>query len=571
VGDLEQRRLADKPEWRDARPTVDRLHVTQDQNATACATLPGVKLRDIAAIIPTREPRAGKKSSRLAAWRARIGDRMARSSRVFFFGLVIACGVEVLVDWNQTLTEINFLRNAIQQKGEAYVGILSKSSDDELAAREVAGLDRLSHGIFDDQDAIYVRYTDRMGAVVWDKLKTGFAETFQLRGFNVAFAEHYARLMQRDTRGILQDPEGFKARVAGSRYADFAQSWTDTTAKALALVVPPKPTATARGQIVYEDRLRGDNREKDDAISYAIGTVLGDDGKNIGTVIVAFDMTRTNNEIRFKYMKFTALVVFFVALILLQNTMSRKNKLRLLDMEARYASARKALRDTMPQDHLRCGTLFANGVVDQTKGSVGGMAWSAAAEGDCLLVLVVDPDGNGIDAAAVGLQVIRTFLDRRKTAIEPTLEHELRALGQAAAGIPLTRPIGTLLLRVNARTGAYHALSGSFALVRVLGGAAPEEVEFEPSQVDSSEAIVGPLLRASGTLEPGRSMVWICSSAAKRDAKAFGNGVADYIGRKRGDGKDTTVEDAVEWVRRREPAMAEHDIAIVAVTRPVKA
>ncbi len=57
-----------------------------------------------------------------------------------------------MLDWNATLVEINVLRNTIRLKGENYVGILGKASDDELGARDRAGLERLSHGIFDDED-----------------------------------------------------------------------------------------------------------------------------------------------------------------------------------------------------------------------------------------------------------------------------------------------------------------------------------------------------------------------------------------------------------------------------------
>src|SRR5579872_6400236 len=135
-------------------------------------------------------------------WRARLSHRMARSSRVFLLGLMLACGIEVLVDWNQTLFEINVLRNAVRQKGESYVGILAKASDDELAAKDTLGLDRLSHGIFDDEDAVYVRFTDLAGAVVWDKLKPDFDATFRQHG-SEPFRQHYAHLMAHDTAGIL--------------------------------------------------------------------------------------------------------------------------------------------------------------------------------------------------------------------------------------------------------------------------------------------------------------------------------------------------------------------------------
>ena len=55
-----------------------------------------------------------RRRSRFAEWRNRLADRLAQSSHVFLLGLVIACGVEVLVDWNQTLFEVNVLRDQVR-------------------------------------------------------------------------------------------------------------------------------------------------------------------------------------------------------------------------------------------------------------------------------------------------------------------------------------------------------------------------------------------------------------------------------------------------------------------------
>jgi hypothetical protein len=492
---------------------------------------------------------------------------MARSSRLFLIGLLVACGVEVLAEWNQTLLEINVLRNAVRQKGENYVGIIGKAGDDELAAADRAGLERLTHGIFDDEDAVYVRFTDAKGAVVWDRLKPDFEETLRRRGYVEPFARRYARLMDRDTDRALHDPAALARQVANSKYKDLAQAWTDATARAVAAFAPPKPPPAARGVVVYQDRLHDENHAKDDRTSYAIGTVLGEDGKDLGTVLVAFDMERTNAAVRFKYVKFAALCSFFVALILVQNVVSRRNKLWQLDLQARYADAKRALREAMPADDIRCGALSANGAVHQARGSVDGMVWSAADEGGSLLVLVVDPDGDGVDAAAVGLHVSRVFLARRREGIAVGLDEELRALGEAAAGIPLTRPLDALLVRVDARSGAYAALGGPIVQLRVVGGVTFEAPELRPSDGEAPGGIVGPLFRASGVLEPGTSIVAVLSDTSRVDPRAFGDAIARFLSRAQEPGKAIAVDDAATWARGRTAPLAESDIAVVAVTR----
>jgi hypothetical protein len=496
-----------------------------------------------------------------------MSERMVRSSRVFLLGLVVACGVQVLLDWNATLIEINVLRNGIRQKGENYVGILGKASDDELGARDKPGLDRLSHGIFDDEDAIYVRFSDAAAAVVWDKLKPEFAEAFERRGNVEPFVEKYARLMDRDTQRALHDPEGLKAHVANSRYRDFAQVWTDTTARVLSAFVPPPPPAPNRGVVVYDDRLHDDNHQKDDKISYAIGTVLGEDGKDIGTVIVAFDMQRTNDAVRFKYLKFGGLCSFFVALILVQNTVARRTKLRLLDLNTKYSAAKTALREAMPAGGVHCRGLLACGAVEQARGPVDGMLWSAADEGDSLLVMAIDPDGVGVDAAAVALHVMRTFHSRREGGAKPALHDELAALGEAASGIPLTRPLGALLVRVDAETGDYRALCGNLAEFRILGANTVETLELKPSEGDAPEGILGPVFHASGVLDPGKSIVAVCAETSKDDNRTLCDAVLRYLLRTQEPSKALPVHDAAIWARGKTAALADSDIAIVAVTR----
>ncbi len=486
---------------------------------------------------------------------------------MFLVGLVAACSVQVFAKWHGTLRDINSVRGAVQQKGENYVSILAKASDDELGARDTAGLERLSHGIFDDEDAAYVRFTDASGAVVWEKLKAGLTEP----GLDAAsFAAEYGPLMARDTLGALHDPEALKRRVANSRYKDFAQTWTDGVAKITAAFRPPAPPETNRGVVVYQDRLRDQNHRKDDRVSYAIGTVLGEDGRDIGTVLVAFDMHRTNEAVRAKYVEFGVLCAFFIGLLLFQNIVSRRNKLWLLDLQERYAAAKKALREAMPAGERRAGSLVVSGAVDQAKGPVDGLVWEVVEDASSLLVLVVDPDGDGVDAAAVGLHVARAFQNRRREEGDHSLEEEMRALGAAAAEIPLTRPLAAVLIRLESRTGEYRMLAGPLAQVRILGGSALQAPELVPNGAAVPAGIVGPLFSASGVLEKGRSLVALCSDPTKGDPKAFADAVGSYALRTHEAGKVVPVLDTVIWARGKNFALVQNDIGLIAVSRDAK-
>ncbi len=486
-------------------------------------------------------------------------------------GLIVACGIEVLVDWNQSIFEINVLRSAIRQKGESYVSILSKASDDELTRVDAPGLERLSSGVFDDLDTIYVRFTDSAGHLVWDRVKDGYDVRFGDNGDT--FTQHYARLMQRDTVSILHDPAELKSRVAASRYKDLAQAWSDATARVVSLVAPPPSPPRNAALVVYQDRLRDEKHERDDKVTYAIGTVLDAGGKTVGTVLVAFDMRRTNDGIRLKYLKFAGMVIFFVGLILVQNIVSRRDKLKLFDVEARYSTAKKALREAMPQKDLVVGSLRVTGSLHQAKGSVDGMVWGAAEEGGAVLLTAIDPDGDGIDAAAVGLHALNAFNARRDATAKarPALDGEAAALGEAAGGIPLTRPIGVLLLRVDPESGAYEALFGDFAQLALLEGGAVSAPTLEPVPGEPPAGVVGPLFRTRGTLEPGSALVAFCVGMSSKEVHVDVDAVAKYLLRTQEPGKTVASDDAVLWARGRHQAVAENDIAILAVSREPRA
>src|SRR5258708_4512686 len=123
-----------------------------------------------------------KKESRFSAFRARLTDRLARSSHVFLFGLIIACGIEVLVDWNQTLFEINVLRDQIRQKGTNYAGLLQRAVVEPMRAGDKAAITRLAEGILDDEDAVFVRLVDLSAKVVYERLDESYAKLYEKRG-----------------------------------------------------------------------------------------------------------------------------------------------------------------------------------------------------------------------------------------------------------------------------------------------------------------------------------------------------------------------------------------------------
>ena len=164
--------------------------------------------------------------SRLAVLRARIRARLSHSSHVFLLGLLVACGIEVVVDWNSTLFEINVLRDGMRQRGLNYSRILANAAVDPMLSFDPEALDRLCEGLFHDEDVVFVRFTDQQGTVMLDRLRDKYGARFAKRR-KLPFADYYASQMRRDIGGILADPEMLAQRMASSRHRDFVQAWND--------------------------------------------------------------------------------------------------------------------------------------------------------------------------------------------------------------------------------------------------------------------------------------------------------------------------------------------------------
>ncbi len=494
--------------------------------------------------------------------RGKLGDRIARSSRVFLLGLVVACGVEVLIDWNQTFNEINQLRDQIRQKGVHYAGLVQRAAIEDVHTRDVTQLKRLSTGILDDEDAMYVRITDETGTVLYEQPKDVWTSA----------KSHYEHWMHRDTKGVLDDPDTFQRRLADSRYRDAPQIWAETIAIISAMVSGPKPPPLRAGLLVYQDRLRDDNHQRDNKTTWMIGTIT-DAGKNIGSVLVAFDMDRTNKSVRGKYYKGFGMVVFFVALILVQNVIGRRDKLRLLDLEARYASAKAALREGLPKSPISTESLTVDAALEQAQGPVDGMVYDACVIGEGKVrVLVVDPDGDGIDAAAIALHMLKTFRARRKVDGTVSLADELTALGAATDDIPLTRPINVVLLDV-ADNGAFDAIHGDLATLHVLDASATA-IEPEEQKGDPPPGVVGPLFRSAGMLPMGATLLVAAggtdsgpiakAQGSKKEVRIDATALVRFALRSKGCFNAT---DAATWTRGKSGALSADDIVIVGITR----
>lgn len=501
-----------------------------------------------------------------------LASRLARSSRVFLLGLIVACGVEVLVDWNATLYEVNVLRDDLRQRGLSYVAILARAALPALRAGEGETLRRLSVGVVDDADVIFVRFADRRGQSRYEHLRPAYGAEFQ-RQRGQDLTAYYAAQLSRDTRGAISDPAGLAARMAHSRHRDFVQAWNDAMARAAQLFSAPPPPLPPGGLVLlYQDRLRDHAGQHDGAVTYALGVVRGDEAgaPAEGVVIIAFSTARTQSAILKKYLKGLGMVVFFVGLILVQNVLSRRDKLRLLALEERQAQAKHAILEALPGP-LRAPPLHVSAGLLQAEGPVDGVVYALHADEDELAALVVDPDGEGIPAAATALHLLNEFHARRAGGGALVLEDELRALGAAALRIPLSRPVGLCLLVVQRESGLLRGVSGPLGGCRLIGEAGVTRLEEAPLAADAPPGIIGPLRALAGQLQPGVMLATVFAGLTRRDrgaSDAWSDAVADYLRRRRSDRRrepEELASDAAAWARGRSAGLTESDVLVLLI------
>lgn len=483
----------------------------------------------------------------------RVSERLGRSSRVFLIGLLVACGIEVAVDWNSTLYEVNVLRGSLKQKGEDYVDILRRAAQPAMEAYDFDALDELSRGLFDDDDVVYVRFSDALGNTLYDRLRADWGARFT-RKHRRSFRDYYRAQMERDAGGMMSDPAALRDRIAGSRHRDFIQAFTDGESRLLARFVSPPAPPEARPQVLYQDRLHDDEHALDKSLSYALGVITTERGDPTGVALIAFRHDRMNHAVLGKLLKGLGITLFFVCLILVQNVLARRAKLRLIDLEAALSAARAAIRAATPQTPAygpgELGVAFAQ--AERLGGTVYDL--SAGADGSIDLLLAV-PEGSGVDAAFAS--VVLRDLHRRQGRADDLVAGVTALLADYAAA-PLSRPVELLCVRFGA-DGVVHGVVAGLrppTLIDNIGALHPV-TPGEPLAM-SSPRLAAPLRPFCCTLHDGALALFddgLPAEAPRRldPARALER-IADALVRRRHDAQsaaEEVVADAVKRYRKR--------------------
>jgi hypothetical protein len=490
---------------------------------------------------------AGTNARRLQLLVERLGERLGKSSRVFLIGLFIACGVEVAVDWNATLEEINVLRATMRQKAEDYVDILRRAAQPAVEAYDWDALDELSRGLLDDPDIVYVRFTDTLGNTLHDRVRDDYAATF-VRANHITFRERYRHQMERDAAGMMTDPTQLRARIAQSRHRDFIQGFNDFEDLLLARFTSPPPAHEPPPQVLYQDRLYDDARQLDRALSYSLGVITTDRGDPTGVALIALRHDRINRAVARKLWKGLGITVFFVALILVQNVLGRRAKLRLLELEAALSAARAAVRAATPETPVygpgQLGIAFAQ--ADRLGGTVYDVR--ARADGSIDLLLAV-PEGAGVDAAFASV-VLRDVYRWQHTVSEPA-ERVARMMADYEAS-PLARDVELLCAHFDVNGYVRGVISGLRSPVCIDGHGAVRALTLDEPLTLRARRLPAPLTPFTASLAEGAFAIFddgMPADAPRRLAPADVLAhMADRLRRKRQDAQSVAEEAVAEAV-----------------------
>ncbi|MDB4966192.1 MAG: hypothetical protein JWN44_1881 [Myxococcales bacterium] len=486
----------------------------------------------------------------------RVSERLGKSSRVFLIGLFVACGIEVAVDWNSTLYEVNVLRGSLEQKGEDYVDIVRRAAQPAVEAYDWDALDELSRGLFDDEDVVYVRFSDANGNTLHDRLRGNFATTFADKHGGTEFRDYYRHQMERDAGGMMTDPLKLRSRIAQSRHRDLIQSFTDAENRLFARFSPPPPAHEAPPQVLYQDRLYDDARQLDRSLSYALGVIATERGDATGVALIALRHDRMNRAVVGKLVKGLGITLFFIALILVQNMLSRRAKLRLMDLEAALSAARKAIRASAPEPPAYEGGELGLGFAQADR--LGGTVYDLSARGDgSVELLLAVPEGTGVDAAFAS--ILLRDLYRRQGRVDD-LGARVAALLEDYASSPLARNVELLIAQLG-RDGTVRGVVAGLrapALVDAAGVARAVELGEVLRQVDVRR-LTAPLRPFECSLRDGTLVVFDDGMPEGAAERRFGwdaaVGRVAVMLRKGGDAQgaaDAVVGEAVRRYRRRQ-------------------
>jgi len=178
-------------------------------------------------------------------------------------------------------------------------------------------------------------------------------------------------------------------------------------------------------------------------------------------------------------------------------------------------------------------------------------------------ILLVDPDGEGVDAASVALHV-RSVFRARRGGMAPDLLAEVRAMGDASQELPLRRPVGLAVVHVSLE-GAVDAIVGPIGGLRHVRRGEAIALDREPLP-EVSPHVAGPLDRQRVVLADGEGLLAVCGGLGTPDPDAEAALVAGFVVASTESLVDS-LGSAVAWAGTHTRGRLARDIGVAGVER----
>ena len=435
---------------------------------------------------------------------ARLLGRFERSQRVFFAGLLIAFSVEIVVDWNSTFYEINVLRASLRDKGTNYAAMLRLAAQDPLEARDLARLRRLSHRILVDEEIAFVRVINADGGTVVEA--------------GADLPTRFPKQIVRDQKMMLADPAALREAIAGSPHRDVFQAVTDGEDRLIRALTRagPAPLPRVEQEVAYQDRLYDERtRAEERAITWALAVVEAPRStRAAGVVLIALKADHLNAAIRKKLYKGSAVTLFFLAVILVQQLSARRAKLRLLSMSDALAAPRAALAATLPPSVPTLEGVESALALEQAE-RLGGTIYDFHVDPERpreLEVFVAQPEGSGVDVAFAALLIRDRQRRLQRDRPTATAEERLAALLAGYAEEPIHRRFQLALFRVDLAAGEVRGVLGGMSPPAILDrDGANIAARLEPMAAGSgAELVDGALYAFRAPLPESATLLVFC-------------------------------------------------------------
>lgn len=409
-----------------------------------------------------------------------LAERFEANARLFVLVVVAACAVEIVLGWNAFFKEVSVIRGRLREKGSSYAGVLSRAVLPALLAYDWDRMELLATQMLDDPDVRALRFYDSRGQLVFHRASKEGGETA-----GAASRERW----DRNARRLVSDPDCGPRLAEEETEHDAIQSYNDFLARMTERFAGGEQEGKKGERVYYQDHLA----PPEDGLAYALHPVRDKIGRVWGAVCIAFSLERVKADIHGALMSNLALTLFFVALVAVNQVMTRREKLQTKAMADEIAGAKAFFKEILPPPPQPVAGLRLD-VASAQAPHLGGGFWAAAPRDEGLDLLLANGSTAGLAASYEAAMLEGLALRRMQAEEAPDGDAFLDGLADDAHRAGVKARLDACFCRIR-RRGEGWILSWCAA-----GTAAPVLLRSSEELPEGTSL----LARRGETLVPGR-------------------------------------------------------------------